>query len=99
MPELPMIGGMLQAEIDPAVLRLIEAAASMPIPVQTPAAQQIIQNSYAYSTTNNSTQTADPKPQQSGDIIIPVSIGGEHLDTVVVKALQIANAQSGGVTI
>ena len=99
MPELPMIGGMLQAEIDPAVLRLIEAAASMPIPVQTPAAQQIIQNSYAYSTTNNSTQTADPQPQQSGDIIIPVSIGGEHLDTVVVKALQIANAQSGGVTI
>lgn len=99
MPELPMIGGMLQAEIDPAVLRLIEAAASMPIPVQTPAAQQIIQNSYAYSTTNNSTQTTDPQPQQSGDIIIPVSIGGEHLDTVVVKALQIANAQSGGVTI
>lgn len=101
MPELPMIGGMLQAEIDPAVLRLIEAAASMPLPVQTPAEQQIINNSYAYTNTVNSTQTADPsgQPTQSGDIIVPVYLGNDTLVTAVVKALQIANAQSGGVTI
>lgn len=100
MPELPMIDGMLQAEIDPAVLRLIDAAASMPVPVQAPAEQQIINNSYAYNTTNN-TQTADPsgQPQQSGDIIVPVYLGNDTLVTAVVKALQIANAQSGGVTI
>lgn len=87
------------AELDPAVLRLVQTAASMPIPVQAPAAQSIV-NNYSYETTNNSTQTAaSGQMQQSGDIIIPVSIGGQMLDTIVVKALQSANAQSGGVTI
>lgn len=99
MPELPMAGGMLQAEIDPAALRLIEAAASMPVPVQAPAEQQIINNSYAYSSTTNNTQATEPQPQQSGDIIVPVYLGNDTLVTAVVKALQIANAQSGGVTI
>ena len=39
------------------------------------------------------------QPQQNGDIIIPVNIGGTQLETVVVKAAQIANARSGGETI
>lgn len=39
------------------------------------------------------------KPQPSGDIIIPVNIGGTQLETVVVKAAQIANARSGGTTL
>jgi hypothetical protein len=101
MPELPVKDGMLQAEFDPAVLRLIQTAASMPIPVQAPAAQQIINNSYAYNSTTNTTQTAETsgQPQQSGDIIVPVYLGNDTLVTAVVKALQIANAQSGGVTI
>lgn len=34
-----------------------------------------------------------------GDLIIPVSIGGESLETVVITAAQIANARSGGGTI
>lgn len=99
MPELPMKDGMLQMQLDPEVLRLVQTAASMPIPVQAPAAQSIV-NNYSYETTNNSSQTAvSGQMQQSGDIIIPVSIGGQMLDTIVVKALQSANAQSGGVTI
>ena len=99
MPELPMKDGMLQMQLDPEVLRLVQTAAAMPIPVQAPAAQSIV-NNYSYETTNNSSQTAVPEQmQQSGDIIIPVSIGGQMLDTIVVKALQSANAQSGGVTI
>lgn len=39
------------------------------------------------------------QPQQNGDIIIPVNIGGTQLETIVVKAAQIANARSGGETI
>ena len=39
------------------------------------------------------------QPQRNGDIIIPVNIGGTQLETVVVKAAQIANARSGGETI
>lgn len=39
------------------------------------------------------------QPQQNGDIIIPVNIGGTQLETVAVKAAQIANARSGGETL
>ena len=39
------------------------------------------------------------QPQQNGDIIIQVNIGGTQLETVVVKAAQIANARSGGETL
>ena len=38
-------------------------------------------------------------PQPSGDIIIPVSIGGQQIETVVIRAAQIANARSGGETL
>ena len=43
-------------------------------------------------------RSAEPE-QPGGDIIIPVQIGGETLDTVIVSALQLANARSGGRTI
>ena len=39
------------------------------------------------------------RQQPTGDIIIPVSIGGTQLETLVVKSAQIANARSGGETI
>ena len=38
-------------------------------------------------------------PAPGGDIIIPVTIGGQQLDTIVIKAAQIANARSGGMSI
>lgn len=66
-------------------------------PVVVPSATSEIVNNYYNSQTTNAVQAETP--QASGDIIIPVSIGGQHIETVVVKALQIANAQSGGVTI
>jgi hypothetical protein len=48
----------------------------------------------------NSENHAAPEPAApGGDIIIPVSIGWQQLDTIVIKAAQIANARSGGVTI
>ena len=47
----------------------------------------------------DSTQSATPSssPQQTGgDIIIPISIGDETIETVVVNAVTRANAASGG---
>lgn len=53
-----------------------------------------------YSSTTNQTATDSPdRPAPTGDIIIPVSIGGEAVETVVVTAAQRANATSGGTTI
>lgn len=47
----------------------------------------------------NNTQPAAPTnstPQNGGDIIIPISIGDETIETVVVNAVTRANASSGG---
>ncbi len=64
--------------------------------------------SYSYITNNyggdsfvtNRTESApQPQSERGGDIIIPVTIGDSQLDTVVVRAAQIANARSGGVTL
>ena len=86
-------------EISPEAADIMRKAPRYAMPIEPAATSQIINNYNSYETTNNSTTAAAPEqPQQTGDIIIPVSIGGEHLDTVVVKALQTANAMSGGVT-
>lgn len=47
----------------------------------------------------NNTQPAAPAnntPQNGGDIIIPISIGDETIETIVVNAVTRANAASGG---
>lgn len=48
---------------------------------------------------DDGTYTPDAEPPGMGDIIIPVNIGGQQLEAIVIKAAQIANARSGGVTI
>jgi phage-related protein len=83
------------------VMPAIRESAAVPV---DPAAISYVQNHYYDSRTSNSyqttNQTAAPEtPAPRGDIIIPVNIAGQNLDTVVVKAAQIANAQSGGVTL
>lgn len=53
----------------------------------------------AYSVPQAGTPTATPAnntPQNGGDIIIPISIGDETIETVVVNAVTRANASSGG---
>lgn len=56
------------------------------------AAPQMQYNSAAVSTED----MWSSMPSGGGDIIIPVYVGGTHLETVVVKSAQIANARSGG---
>ena len=67
--------------------------------IDPPASTQYITN-YDTSYITNSEHHAAPEPAApGGDIIIPVSIGGQQIDTIVIKAAQIANARSGGVTL
>lgn len=69
-------------------------------PVSADAAS--ITNTYYANNITNNEQTVTQESEGSsreGDIIIPVTIGGQNLDTIVLKAAQIANARSGGATI
>lgn len=95
-PELPDRPDTRTPRFSPDVLQTLKMQNTAPV-VMPSATSEIVNNYYNSQTTTNDVQT--DTPQSSGDIIIPVSIGGQHIETVVVKALQIANAQSGGVTI
>lgn len=84
--------------IEPAALELFQTAPPTANILQ-PSPTASITNNY---TTNNSTATTANSTGQTapgGDIIIPVSIGGEQLETLVITAAQMANARSGGGTI
>lgn len=93
----------MRREVDPGAVQALSDSASAFSSlsyVTPPASSQIINNYSSNSYTTHQTSGAAPDaPTPGGDIIIPVNIGGEQLDTIVIKAAQIANARSGGVTI
>lgn len=92
--------------VDPAALEALRISPMRDASAIVPqSATSIVNNSYQYNnstSTNNSTTTTNQVPESTapnGDIIIPVQIGGEQIETLVITAAQIANARSGGVTI
>jgi len=62
--------------------------------VQSSPTSQVV-NNYYQQTTNNTT-TNNQKNSQQGDIIIPVYIEGEQIQTAVISAIQLENMRSGG---
>lgn len=103
--EIPSRFELTRPQIDPAAL---EALRMSPMPdassLVPQSATSIVNNSYQYnnssSTTNSMTTNQTPeRSAPTGDIIIPVQIGGESVETLVITAAQIANARSGGATI
>lgn len=58
----------------------------------------VFTQAYSVPQQNNTQPTAPANntPQNGGDIIIPISIGDETIETVVVNAVTRANASSGG---
>ena len=56
----------------------------------------VLQQAYATPTAASTSTAAPSSSQPQGDIIIPISIGDETLETVVVNAITRANASSGG---
>ena len=103
--EMPDVGddaarSLLDAMPDPATLYAVQnVSVSDPVRWAEPAFSANYINNYDNSSITNNQTTAPPAQAASGDIIIPVSIGGQDLDTIIIKAAQIANARSGGVTI
>lgn len=90
----------LRSEIDPGAVRAVSspAFASLPYDVTPSIPGQII-NNYTNTTAEESGGSTSEAQDFSGDIIIPITIGSEQLDTIVIRAAQIANARSGGVTL
>ena len=103
--EIPSRFELTRPQIDPAALDALRTA---PLPdasaIVPQSATSIVNNSY-YSTVNttNSSQTTNNNTAESraasGNIVIPVQIGEEKLETIVLNAIEIANARSGGGTI
>ena len=56
----------------------------------------VLQQAYAAPAAASTSTAAQSSSQPQGDIIIPISIGDETLETVVVNAITRANANSGG---
>ncbi|MEE0379276.1 MAG: phage tail tape measure protein [Ruminococcus sp.] len=56
----------------------------------------VLQQAYAAPAAASTSTAAPSNSQPQGDIIIPINIGDETLETVVVNAITRANANSGG---
>ena len=101
-PEMPGLPDIPERwpDIDPGAFDILRDL-RLPAPAADAAAtSEIVQNHYSTATTiHDVTNNAAPQAAPGGDIIIPLSIGGQQLETVVVKAVQIANARSGGHTL
>ena len=95
----------VRTETDTAAL---EALRTSPLPdasaLVPQSATSVVNNSY-YSTVNTTTsnQTTNNNTAEnhaaSGNIVIPVQIGEEKIETIVLSAIELANARSGGGTI
>lgn len=81
--------------VDPAALEMMLNASPMRTDFIQPSPTASITNNYTTNATTNSANYSTENAQ-SGDIIIPVQIGGEQVETLVITAAQIANARSGG---
>ena len=81
--------------VDPAALEMMLNASPMRTDFIQPSPTASITNNYTTNaTTNSANYSTENAP--SGDIIIPVQIGSEQVETLVITAAQIANARSGG---
>ena len=75
-----------------STLGIMNAQGAAAVSAYSPILQQV----YTTPQENKSSVVPTASQQPQGDIIIPVSIGDETLETVVVNAITRANASSGG---
>ena len=75
-----------------STLGIMNAQGAAAVSAYSPALQQ----AYAAPAAASTSTAAPSSSQPQGDIIIPISIGDETLETVVVNAITRANASSGG---
>ena len=103
--EIPSRFELTKPQVDPAALKARQLS---PVPdasaLVPQSATSIVNNSYQYNssaTTTNTTTTnnAAGTPAQTGDITFNLHFGEEKIETVVLNAIELANARSGGGTV
>ena len=91
IPDVSMVSANMANAAVSSALGIMNAQGAAAVSAYSPILQQV------YTPQENKSSavpTASQQPQ--GDIIIPISIGDETLETVVVNAITRANASSGG---
>lgn len=91
IPDVSMVSANMANAAVSSTLGIMNAQGAAAVSAYSPILQQV------YTPQENKSSavpTASQQPQ--GDIIIPISIGDETLETVVVNAITRANASSGG---
>ena len=92
IPDVSMVSANMANAAVSSTLGIMNAQGAAAVSAYSP----VLQQAYA-APAAASTATAVPSSSQpQGDIIIPISIGDETLETVVVNAITRANASSGG---
>lgn len=92
IPDVSMVSANMANAAVSSTLGIMNAQGAAAVSAYSP----VLQQAYA-APAAASTATAVPSSSQpQGDIIIPISIGDETLETVVVNAVTRANANSGG---
>ena len=92
IPDVSMVSANMANAAVSSTLGIMNAQGAAAVSAYSP----VLQQAYAAPAAASTSTAAPSSSQPQGDIIIPISIGDETLETVVVNAITRANANSGG---
>ncbi len=92
IPDVSMVSANMANAAVSSTLGIMNAQGAAAVSAYSP----VLQQAYAAPAAASTSTAAPSSSQPQGDIIIPISIGDETLETVVVNAITRANASSGG---
>lgn len=92
IPDVSMVSANMANAAVSSTLGIMNAQGAAAVSAYSP----VLQQAYAAPAAASTAAAVPSSSQPQGDIIIPISIGDETLETVVVNAVTRANANSGG---
>lgn len=92
IPDVSMVSANMANAAVSSTLGIMNAQGAAAVSAYSP----VLQQAYAAPAAASTAAAVPSSSQPQGDIIIPISIGDETLETVVVNAITRANASSGG---
>lgn len=92
IPDVSAVSANMANAVVSSTLGIMNAQGAAAVSAYSP----VLQQAYAAPAAASTAAAVPSSSQPQGDIIIPISIGDETLETVVVNAVTRANANSGG---
>lgn len=92
IPDVSAVSANMANAVVSSTLGIMNAQGAAAVSAYSP----VLQQAYAAPAAASTAAAVPSSSQPQGDIIIPISIGDETLETVVVNAITRANASSGG---